>query len=135
MGRLGLCGAVFLAGCQLGSPLPDSGSLDAGTGTDAGPDAGGPAPDAGGMPDGGPLPDAGSADAGPRIGPVGVYVPTFHAPIASDAELTTAIGYPWVDGFFVSRPWRTVEPVEGTFDWTTLDQDLQAIVAAGKHAT
>jgi hypothetical protein len=80
--------------------------------------------------------DATTTDGAATPGPHGLYIPTFHTPITTDPNLTAALDLPYVDGFYVSRAWRSVEPTEGNYVWASvLDADLRAIAAHGKHAT
>jgi hypothetical protein len=82
-------------------------------------------------------PDAPSSDA-KAASPRGVYVPTFHKPIATDPVLQEEIKEPYVDGFFLSRSWDEIETVQtspATYDFTTLDADIRTVGAAGKKAS
>jgi hypothetical protein len=76
-----------------------------------------------------------SPSASPNPSPIGVFIPTFHSPIASDPLLQQALRSPYVDGFFISRHWRDVQPTAASFAWDSLDADLRAVAAAGKKAS
>jgi hypothetical protein len=121
---------LLVTACSAGTPPVRDGGSDGGPGADGGFDGG---TDSG-------SPDAGRGDAGPSTlaGPVGVYIPTFQQAITgtgSNPLFQQQMMLPYVDGFFVSRSWRQVEPTEGVYAWDSLIADLQAIGAAGKKAT
>jgi hypothetical protein len=81
-------------------------------------------------------PDATGGSAYPIVGPHGVYVPTFGASLGTDPDLQLALASASVDGMFITRPWKDVEPTADAYDFESrLGVDLRAVAAAGKHAT
>jgi Beta-galactosidase len=122
--------AIAAVGCGNGSagsqPGNDSGRPDSGVD--------GPRDAASDAPQDAPNGDAKNADAIAQS-PRGVYVPTFQKAIASDSVLQQEIKEAYVDGFFLSRGWSQIETSPGTYDFTSLDQDIQTVAAAGKKAT
>ena len=78
--------------------------------------------------------DAKISDGG-AASPRGVYIPTFQKAISSDTLLQQENTKPYVDGFFLSRTWSQIETSPGTYNWTSLDEDIQTVAAAGKKAS
>jgi hypothetical protein len=131
-----LLSAVVAAGCGSGSGSPapggDSGGSDASGKVDGGADSGkeGSTPGDGSASEDACVP-MGFGDASPR----GVYVPTFHNPIADGSVLYQETKESFVDGFFVSRGWDQIETSPGVYDFTSFDDDLRTVAAAGKKAS
>jgi hypothetical protein len=63
----------------------------------------------------------------------GVFVPTFGQPLATESTLQQILTTPslraTIDGFYIQRPWSELEPSDGTFDFTDLDDDLSTAMA------
>ena len=69
------------------------------------------------------------------LGPRGVFVPTFHQQVTGNPVFGPEVALPYVDGFFVARPWNLVETSEGVYDWDSINTDIQTLAAAGKKIT
>src|SRR5579884_1577314 len=79
-------------------------------------------------------PDAASPPTG-SSGPVlprGIFVYSEH--LAEDApQLSQALTMPGVDGLTLLLGWAALEPRRGAFDWTQLDQWMQAASGTGRQ--
>jgi hypothetical protein len=74
--------------------------------------------------------------------PHGAYLVSFGGPL-SDPKMAQALATPSLDGVFLYLRWSDLEPTDGSFDFSSLDADLDAVpsgmgvsiaVAAGAHA-
>jgi hypothetical protein len=60
----------------------------------------------------------------------GVYVLGLEG--LSTTQLAPFLANPDVDGFSLRAPWSTIEPTEGTFDWSTFDAIIPNAAQSGK---
>lgn len=125
----GFVGAIAMA-CSGGSTLLGGPPGDGGPRSESGLGLDGATNDASSgdaSPDGGALEGA----AGPR----GLFIPSFHKPLSTDPTLSAQVQLPYVDGLFVSRRWKDIEPTLGNYTFDTIGADLRALAAAGKKAS
>jgi len=50
-------------------------------------------------------------------------------------EVENILSKPFVDGALIGSEWSTVEPSEGNYDWSIIDQYLEIVKSKGKKAT
>lgn len=53
----------------------------------------------------------------------------------STSEIENILSKPFVDGALVGAEWNVIEPSEGNYDWSTIDQYLEIVKSKGKKAT
>jgi hypothetical protein len=105
--------------------------------TASGPDDGAPpSPDLGSppSPDAATQPDLAQQDQGGTS--MATFVPGVFALLSKDRPADPALlQNPSVAGLAVRSAWSTLEPSDGTFDWSYLDGQVSAAKAAGKHVS
>jgi hypothetical protein len=68
---------------------------------------------------------ASTAAAEPPAPPLGIYLDTIELPpVLNEAALDQAMGVKGVDGLVIVISWSSLEPGDGAYDWSALDQEV-----------
>lgn len=74
-----------------------------------------------------------ASEAVRKVSPVGIYA--FSGPKTPFSVKESLLALPYVDGITAYVTWKTLEPVEGTFDFSFIDQNIERAKFRGKKVT